>query len=172
MSGKTIGIIGYGNNGSAFGRLWLGWDVRVLAYDKYKSNYGGEKVTEVDLEYLQREADIISLHVPLTEETNEMMNENFISKCKQGVVIINASRGKVVNLKALLNALKSGYLKGACLDVFPYEPPSSGPDDFKILFNELCTLNNVVLSPHVAGWTVESKRKIAEVLLAKIRLLT
>ncbi len=170
VSGKIIGIIGYGNNGSAFGRLWQGWDVKVLAYDKYKTNYSSGKVTEVDLEYLLHEADIISLHIPLTMETKKMVNTDFISKCKRSVVIINVSRGKIVNLKALLGGLRSGQLKGACLDVLPYEPPASGPDDFNILFDELCALENVVLSPHVAGWSIESKRKIAEVLLAKIRL--
>jgi len=169
LAGKTIGVIGYGNNGSAFGRLWQGWDVKVLAYDKYKTNYGGEKVTEVDLEYLQREADVLSLHIPLTMETKEMVNEDFISKCKRGVVIINASRGKVVNLKALLGGLRSGHLKGACLDVLPYEPPASGLDDFKILFDELCSLENVVLSPHIAGWTVESKKKISEIIIDKLK---
>ena len=168
VAGKTIGIIGYGNNGSAFGRLWQGWEVKVLAYDKYKTNYGSEKVSEVNLEKIQQEAEIISLHVPLTMETKEMINEDFISKCKPDVVIINASRGKVVNLKALLDGLKSGYVKGACLDVLPYEPPVSGPEEYKNLFAELCTFENVVLSPHVAGWTIESKRKIAEVLLKKI----
>ncbi len=171
VAGKTIGIIGYGNNGSAFGRLWEGWDVTVLAYDKYKENFGNKKISEVDLKQLQGEADIISFHVPLTEETKEMLNEDFISNCKQGVVFINTSRGKVINLRALLNGLRSDKVKGTCLDVLPYEPPGSGPDDYKILFDELCSFDNVVLSPHVAGWTVESKRKIAEVLLEKIKAL-
>jgi D-3-phosphoglycerate dehydrogenase len=171
IAGKTIGIIGYGNNGSAFGRLWEGWDVTVLAYDKYKVKYGNEKVNEVELEKLQQEADIISFHVPLTSETKEMLNDNFISKCKAGVVFINASRGKVVDLEALLNGLRTKFVKGACLDVLPYEPPLSGPNDYKILFNELCSLDNVVLSPHVAGWTIESKKKIAEILLKKISVL-
>ncbi len=171
VEGKTIGIIGYGHNGSAFGKLWEGWNVRLLVYDKYKEKFGNKKINEVNLNQLQREADIISFHVPLSEETKEMLNENFISKCKQGVVLINTSRGKVINLRALLHGLRSGYVKGACLDVFPYEPPGSGPDDYKILFEELCSLDNVVLSPHVAGWTVESKRKIAEVLFKKIKAL-
>ncbi|MFZ1676019.1 MAG: NAD(P)-dependent oxidoreductase [Saprospiraceae bacterium] len=169
ITGKTIGIIGYGNNGSAFGRLWSGWDVRVLAHDKYKSNFGNEKVKEVDLSYLLRESDIISFHIPLTKETKEMVSAEFISKCKSGAVLINVSRGKVVELRALLGGLKSGHLKGACLDVFPFEPPSSAPEDFKVLFDELCSLENVVLSPHVAGWTVESKKKISETILKKLK---
>lgn len=169
IAGKTIGIIGFGNNGSAFGRLWYGWDVSILAHDKYKSNFGNENVKEVDLDHLMRESDIISFHIPLTKETKEMADAGFISKCKPGAVLINVSRGKIVAIKALLDGLKSGQLKGACLDVFPYEPPSSAPEDFKVLFDELCLLENVVLSPHVAGWTVESKKKISETILEKLK---
>ncbi len=169
VSGKTIGIIGYGNNGSAFGRLWKGWDVRVIVYDKYKSHFGDDRIEEVTLETLQQEADIISLHIPLTSETKEMVDVKFIEKCKRGFVLINTSRGKNVNLSAIYDGLKSGHLSGACLDVFPWEPPSSGPEAFQLVFNALCQLDNVILSPHIAGWTVESKRKISEVLLRKIR---
>ncbi|HZV68010.1 MAG TPA: NAD(P)-dependent oxidoreductase [Saprospiraceae bacterium] len=169
ITGKTIGIIGYGNNGSAFGRLLQGWDVRILAYDKYKVDFGSAKVTEADLDLLLRESDIISFHVPLSPETKEMLNEDFISGCRHGVVMINVSRGKVVKLKALVDALRSGYIKGACLDVLPYEPPASGPDEFKILFEELCAFENVVLSPHIAGWTMESKKKISEIIIGKLK---
>ena len=172
IAGKTIGIIGFGNNGSAFGRLWHGWDVRVLAYDKYLERYGNEKVIAVELDALLDQADIISFHIPLTNETNGMIDDHFISKCKSGVVLVNTSRGKVVKLEALVNALKSGKVKGACLDVLPYEPPTSGPEDYQKLMQELYLMENVVLSPHVAGWTVESKRKIAEVLLNKIKSLS
>jgi len=143
--------------------------VKVLAFDKYVSGFGNEWVKEVDLETLLKQSDIISLHIPLTSETKEMINASFLSKCKPGCVLINTSRGKNVDLAALLVALKSGQLKGACLDVFPYEPPMNGPEDFQNCFNELSELDNVVLSPHVAGWTIESKRKISEVLLAKIK---
>ena len=171
IEGKTIGIIGFGNNGSAFGKLWKGWNVRVLAYDKYLSNYGTENVSAVDLLTLMEESDIISLHIPLTSETREMVDAAFISRCKPGFILINTSRGKNVNLRNLVDALRAGQMGGACLDVLPNEPPSSGGDGFKKAFDELCLMENVVLSPHIAGWTVESKRKIAEVLLTKIRLL-
>jgi D-3-phosphoglycerate dehydrogenase len=169
IEGKTIGIIGFGNNGSAFGRLWRGWEVRVLAYDKYLVDYGTENVTAVDLETLLQQSDIISLHIPLTSETKEMVDAPFISTCKPGVILINTSRGKNINLFGVVSALQSGTIGGACLDVFPFEPPSSGDEDFKKTFDTLCQMENVVLSPHIAGWTVESKRKIAEVLLNKIR---
>lgn len=169
IAGKTIGIIGYGNNGSAFGRLWLGWNVRVIAYDKYLDRYGSEKVIAVDLDSVLEQADIISLHIPLTAETKEMVSNNFLEKCKRGCVIINTSRGKIVDINALLNALKSGHLKGACLDVLPYEPPSAGPEEFTMMMEEIYRMENVVLSPHVAGWTVESKKKIAEVIIEKLK---
>lgn len=172
ISGKTIGIIGYGNNGSAFARLWAGWDVRVLVYDKYLKGFGVGQVEEVELNKVQREADIISLHVPLTAETREMVDDAFISKCKSGFMLINTSRGKNIKLSDVLTALSSGQLGGACLDVLPYEPPMSGPEEYKNIFAALCAKENVVLSPHVAGWTVESKRKIAEVLLKKIASLS
>ncbi len=168
IAGKTIGIIGHGNNGSAFGRLWKGWDVSVVAYDKYLENYSTENVKEVELEVLLSQADIISLHIPLTRETNGMIDAAFIARCKPGFILINTSRGKNINLRDVLLGLKSVQIAGACLDVLPYEPPQSGPEDFKILFEELCAMDNTVLSSHVAGWTVESKRKIAEVLLKKI----
>lgn len=169
VAGKTIGILGHGHNGSAFGRLWKGWPVRVLAYDKYRVAYGTEGVHETDLETLQRESDIISLHIPLTGETHEMVNHDFLSRCKRGCVLINTSRGKNADLKAIYDALTSGQLAGACLDVFPSEPPGKGDEKERNIFESLCRLDNVVLSPHVAGWTVQSKEKIATVLLQKIK---
>ena len=171
INGKTIGIIGHGNNGRAYGKLWQGWGVRVLAYDKYLSNHGTAHVEAVDLETILNQSDIISLHIPLTPETKEMVNAAFISRCKSGVILINTSRGKNVNLKDVVEALKSGQVRGACLDVLPFEPTSSGDEEFKKYFEDLCRMENVVLSPHVAGWTMESKRKISEVLLTKISLL-
>ena len=169
IAGKTIGIIGYGNNGSAFARLWKGWPVSILAYDKYVTGFGNDFVKETDLQTLLRDSDIISLHIPLTSETLNMVNADFLSFCKEGVVLINTSRGKNVDLTALLGALKNKHVAGACLDVLPFEPPFSGPPDFQILFHEITGMANVVLSPHVAGWTFESKQKIAEVLLKKIK---
>ncbi len=169
ISGKTIGIIGYGNNGSAFGRLWKGWDVKVIAYDKYLDNYGSELVEEVTLDKLLAESDIISLHIPLTAETREMVDSSFLGKCKDGCILINTSRGKNINIGDVVLALNSGKLGGVCLDVFPAEPPTSGSEEFKTAFEALCGMENVIMSPHVAGWTEESKRKIGEVLVGKIR---
>lgn len=172
IDGKTIGIIGYGNNGSAFGSLWKGWNVSVLAYDKYLENYGDEDVVPVEMDMLLEQADIISLHIPLTEETRDMINADFLSKCKPGCVIVNTSRGKILDLQALFDALKSNHIKGVCLDVFPVEPPSQGTDSYRDLMDRLYVMKNVVLSPHIAGWTVESKSKIAEVLLGKLSVVS
>lgn len=171
ISGKTIGIIGYGNNGSAFGRLWFGWDVKVLAYDKYLERYGNEKVIAVELDALLEQADIISLHIPLTPETKGMINKNFLSMCKHGAILINTSRGKIIELNDVVDALKTGVLKGACLDVLPTEPPSSGEDEYNNLMKELYQMDNVILTPHVAGWTIESRKKIAEVIINKLKAL-
>jgi D-3-phosphoglycerate dehydrogenase len=168
LDGKTIGIIGYGNNGSAFGRIWKGWNVRVLAYDKYLSGFGNEWITETSQDEVLSQSDVISLHIPLTAETRDLVNEAFLARCKKGVVLINTSRGKNVDLVALVAGLQSGQVAGACLDVFAAEPPSKGPADFLNTFNILGTMDNVILSPHVAGWTVESFRKITMVLLDKI----
>lgn len=168
IAGKTIGIIGYGNNGSAFARLWSGWNVKVLAYDKYVTGFGNQHIEETDLQSLLSMSDVISLHIPLTIETNEMVNEHFLASCKRGAILINTSRGKVVDMDALLSALQSGHLSGACLDVLPFEPPQKGPEDFQHTFRQLCALPQVILSPHVAGWTVESKQKIAASLISKI----
>jgi D-3-phosphoglycerate dehydrogenase len=168
MEGSTIGIIGHGNNGSAFGRLWKGWKVRVLAYDKYLKNYGTDHVNETDLKTLLASSDVVSLHIPLTAETKEMVSADFLAQCKPGCILINTSRGKIVQLDALVDSLNNKHISGACLDVFPHEPPQKGDENFQQLFHKLCQMDNVVLTPHTAGWTIESKRKIAEVLLSKL----
>jgi D-3-phosphoglycerate dehydrogenase len=169
IDGKTLGIIGHGNNGSAFGRLFRGWNVRVIAYDKYLRDYGTETVTETDLDTVLAQSDILSLHIPLTAETRDMVDAAFLARCKPGQVLINTSRGKVADLGAIADALDNGRLRGACLDVFPHEPPLKGPDDIRAAFDRLIQMDNVVLTPHVAGWSVESKQKIAETLVRKIR---
>jgi len=169
LEGRTIGIIGHGHNGSAFGWLFRGWKVRVLAYDKYLAGYGTETVTESDLDTVLRESDILSLHIPLTDETRNLVDDAFLARCKPGLVLINTSRGKIADLRAIADALDEGRLRGACLDVFPHEPPYLGTDEIQAAFTRLTAMPNVILTPHVAGWSEESKRKIAEVLVRKIR---
>src|ERR1035437_465766 len=121
LNGRTVGIIGYGNMGASFAKKLSGFDVEVIAYDKYKSNYGNQYAKEVSLEQLFETADIISLHVPQTEETIEMVNDAFLSKCKKTVIIINTARGKVVKTDDLVKHLKKGTVMAAALDVLEYE---------------------------------------------------
>jgi len=172
IKGKTIGIVGYGNMGSAFAQRLKGFEANVMAYDKYKKGFGNEYVKEVDLDSIFRNADIISFHVPLTKETAYMFDEVFIRKFKKEFYLINTARGGIVKTDALVDALKSGKVIGACLDVIEYEKFSF--EEIKVnqlppAYLYLINAENVLLSPHVAGWTVESKYKLAKVLADKIK---
>jgi D-3-phosphoglycerate dehydrogenase len=171
IKGKTLGIIGFGHTGSQFARKLAGMEMEVLAYDKYKpSGFSAPMpwVKEASLEEIRLRSDIISLHLPLTEETRAYVDTLFLQKCKKGLVLINTARGLCVRTEDLVVALESGHLGGACLDVFENEKPFSFTENEKALYKRLHLLENVVLSPHVAGWTHESKRLLAEVLLEKI----
>ncbi len=168
MEGKTIGIIGFGNTGSQLAKKLQGWDMNILAYDKYKSNYGSTYVKETDLEEILEESDIISFHLPLTQETSGLVNKTFLDRVRKNVFLINTSRGKVIVTKDLLRGLKNGKIRGACLDVFENEKVETFSKEEKEMYEELYTYNNVVLSPHVAGWTEESLFKIASTLVDKI----
>ncbi len=172
IKGKTIGIIGYGNMGGAFAQRLKGFGANVIAYDKYKNDFSDEYVKEVPLENLFNETDILSFHVPLTEETKYLFNDAFISKFKHDIYVINTARGKVVNTDSLVKALRSGKVKGACLDVLEYEKFSFEEIDsnqLPVSYQYLINADNVILTPHIAGWTVESKYKLAKVLLDKIK---
>lgn len=174
LGSKTVGLIGYGNTGSAFAKKLSAMNCRVMAYDKYKEGFSSPQVEEQSLEYLQAHADIISLHLPQSEETHHLFNEAFIEACSKPFYLINTARGNIVDSRALVHALKSGKVLGACLDVLEYEKSS-----FENLYQEgqnaqldyLLQSDKVLLSPHIAGWTQESKFKMAEVLLAKIEKL-
>ena len=169
LQGKTVGIIGYGNMGSAFAKRLQGFGVKVLAYDKYKREYGNQGVKEVGLNEIFKRTDVLSLHVPLTEETDYMMNDKFLNKFKKKIYVINTARGKIINTNDLVKNLKSGKVLGACLDVLEYEDTSF--EKFKISpsLNYLTQSNKVILTPHIAGWTFESNEKIAKVLVGKIK---
>lgn len=166
LAGKTVGIIGYGNMGSAFAKRLQGFDVTVIAYDKYKEVNGF--AVGVSLEELHEKADVISLHVPLTSETEYMVNAEFFSSLKNPVYLINTARGKVVNLEALIDAMELGIVAGACLDVLEYENFLLDGIQPGKAFNYLKNSNRVVLSPHVAGLTHESYFKLSKVLADKI----
>jgi D-3-phosphoglycerate dehydrogenase len=165
ISGKTIGIIGYGNMGRAFAQRLRGFDVNILAYDKYRP----ADEHQASLQDIFDQADIVSLHVPLTDETRGMVNEEFLGQFKKPIVLINSSRGPISPLAALLAAMQSGKLKGLALDVLPNEKLSTWTAEEKALFDALKSFPSTVFSPHVAGWTTESYAKINQVLLAKIK---
>jgi D-3-phosphoglycerate dehydrogenase len=170
LKGRTIGIIGFGYTGSSFAQKLSGMDMRVLAYDKYKKGYATAypHVEESDMNTIFNEADIISFHLPLTEEVIHLVDEAYLRHCKDGVILINTSRGKVIQTTALVDGLESGKIGGACLDVFENEKPSTFTKEERQIYNRLYDMDNVVLSPHIAGWTVESKRRLAAILLNKI----
>lgn len=171
LDGKTVGIIGYGNNGAAFSKKLRGFDVKVMAYDKYKTGFGDHFVQECTLQAIQEQADIISFHIPQNKETVHFFNDEFLLQCHKNHVLLNLSRGKIVDTRALVKGLKSNKVKGACLDVLEYEKSSfesffdqEHSEDFQYILQS----ENVLLSPHVAGWTVESYFKLSDVLADKI----
>lgn len=170
LMGKTVGIIGFGYTGAALAKRLSGFGVRVLAYDKYKSNYakGMPHVLETDMEQIYAEADVLSLHLPSTPETKGLVDEAYWKKFKKPVVLLNTSRGNIVVTKALLDALDSGQVIGACLDVFENEKPITYTEKEHLLFQDLFARENVLVTPHIAGWTVESKERLADLLLDRI----
>jgi D-3-phosphoglycerate dehydrogenase len=188
LHGKTVGIIGYGNMGSSFAKKLSGFECNVIAYDKYKNNFSDAYVTEVSLEKIFDDADVLSLHVPLTDETEFMVDDVFIQHFKKNIYIINVARGRVVKTDDLVKNIKTGKVAGACLDVNEYEdssfeksgiqnpkPPKASlaesgseiPESWKYLIGS----DKAIFSPHIAGWTYESNEKIANVLFEKIKKL-
>ena len=170
--GKTFGIIGYGNMGKAVAKRLSGFGCKTIFYD-IKPNLSDEFATQVSLQELQENADILSLHTPLTEDTLYMIDEEFISKMKKNFYFINTARGKNLKTSALVNALKSGKVKGACLDVLEYEKTSfenleTKNEDLEYLLNS----EKAIITPHIAGWTHESKIKLAQVIVDKILAFT
>lgn len=171
IMGKTVGIIGYGNTGSRFAKKLQGFDCEILAYDKYKNNFGNSYVKETDLKTIFEKAEILSLHIPLTDETKYLINQEFINSFNNPFILINSSRGPIVKTNDLLSELKTGKIIGAALDVLEYEEISFEKTlDISINkeFQELAKMENVILSPHIAGWTHESHIKLAETLADKI----
>ncbi|UXX79178.1 phosphoglycerate dehydrogenase [Reichenbachiella carrageenanivorans] len=171
ISGKTVGLLGYGYMGSAVAEKLAGFGCRVIAYDKYKENYGDLYAEQVAMEDIFEQSDIFSLHVPLTTETKCLVDLEYLRKFKKPIVFINAARGEVVPLKDLLDALDEGTVRMAALDVLENEKLSFLKDDQAITFNRLIKNDRVLLSPHVGGWSFESYQKINEVLVDKIKQL-
>ena len=171
LEGKTVGIIGYGNTGGAFARKLTGFDCKVLAYDKYKSGFSDAYVEEVQMDRIFEESDILSLHIPLTEETTYLVNTSYLEKFNKDIILINTSRGKCVNTADLVSALEGGKVTAAALDVLEYENHSfEDLDDASLpdAYRYLASSNSVILSPHIAGWTHESKLKLALTILEKV----
>lgn len=171
IKGKTIGIIGLGNMGRAFAQRLQGFECRIIAYDKYKpAGHAPSYVEEVSLEQLQAQADVLSLHVPLTEETHYMVNKQFIESFHHPFYLINTSRGAVVKTADLADAIKRKTILGAALDVQEYEQlAKDGIDTSHPDLQYLLSCPNMLFTPHVAGWTVESKYKLAYYLGVKMR---
>ncbi len=168
IQGRTVGIIGFGNMGSAFARRLRGFDCRVIAYDKYKTGFGDEFVQEVNATALYQQTDILSLHIPLTEETSRMVNINFLRKFRKGITLINTARGKIVVLRDLLTALGEGKVLNAALDVLENEKIKKLNPEEQSDFDQLIQKPNVLLTPHVGGWSFESYEKINGILVEKI----
>ena len=170
LDGKTVGIIGYGNMGKAFSKKLKGFDCKVICYD-IKEHVGDKNATQVSLKTFQKEVDVVSLHTPWTPITNSMVNSNFINQFSKSFWLLNTARGKSVVTSDLISALKTGKILGAGLDVLEFEKSS-----FESLFSnetpaslsDLLSMDNVILSPHIAGWTLESKEKLAQVIADKI----
>jgi D-3-phosphoglycerate dehydrogenase len=171
LYGKTIGIIGYGNTGSAFAQLLQSFNVTVLAYDKYKFGFSKEYIKEASLEQVCRYADAISFHIPLTDETYYLANHDFFQSLKQKPWILNTSRGQIVNTKDLKEAIINGVIAGAGLDVLENEKPSSFTSEENLLFRWLLDQPSVVITPHIAGYSHEAFLKMSEVLLQKLGFL-
>ena len=168
LLGKTFGIIGYGNMGKAVAKRLSGFGVKVIFHDILPS-LSDEFATQVSLDTLKNEADILSLHIPITNETHHLIDSQFISEMKKDFYFINTARGKNVKTSDLVEAIRSGKVRGACLDVLEYEKPSF--ENLEVENNDSAFLlqsEKVIVTPHIAGWTVQSKEKLAQVIVDKI----
>ncbi|MDY0342535.1 MAG: NAD(P)-dependent oxidoreductase [Lentimicrobium sp.] len=172
IGGKTIAIIGFGNTGKAFAEKLSGFRANVIAFDKYKTGFSGLFVKEVQMDEVFREADVLSLHVPLTDETRQLIDKDFLNKFQKPIYLINTARGQCLNTSVLMDAIDSEKVLGAALDVLEYEKLSFENLDAVNLpepFKRLIASEKVILSPHIAGWTHESNYKMAKILADKIQ---
>lgn len=171
LKGKTVAIIGYGFMGQAFAQRLASFDCKVIAYDKYKRGFSSSIVEEASMEEIFVEADVVSLHLPLTSETRSWVNDQFLQRFRKPFWLINTARGEIVSLQALVDAVNSGKVMGAALDVLENEKLETLTPEQKSAFDALIAMPNVLLSPHVAGWSFESYERINKVLVDKINRL-
>jgi D-3-phosphoglycerate dehydrogenase len=169
LKGKTVGILGFGNMGKAFAKRLQGFGVKIVAYDKYKKGFGSKGIEEVSWDELKSKADILSIHVPLTAETRNLLTFEELASFKNSIWLINTARGEVISFDTLNKALDRGILNGAALDVLENEKVKKFTEKQKDEFEQLATKANVLFSPHVAGWTFESYEKINKVLVENIK---
>lgn len=170
LDGKIVGVIGYGHTGSSFAKKLRGFDVEILVYDKYKKAQDNF-VKNVSLEELQMRSDIISFHVPYTDETHHYCNLKFLKNCLKTPIIINTSRGAIINTVDMLTALAQHQVAGICIDVFEDEPLTKNKIHPVGIYQQLIANDNVIATPHIAGWTIESKYKLVKILMDKIEKL-
>jgi len=169
LKGKTVAIIGYGHMGQSFAKKLKGFEVNVIAYDKYKTGFSDEFAREVSMEEIVKHADVLSLHIPLTKETKQMVDDEYLLHFRRPIFFINTARGEIVNTTSVLKGLKTGKILGAGLDVLEIEKfPKLAQESF---YNDLIAQGNVLLTPHIGGWTFDSYRKISEVLANKLKNL-
>jgi D-3-phosphoglycerate dehydrogenase / 2-oxoglutarate reductase len=170
LSGKTVGIIGYGNTGKAFAKLLQPFGVMVLAYDKYVQGFSQDYVREAQLEQIAKHANIISYHVPLTEHTHYMGNKVFFESLQLNPIIINTSRGEVIDTAALINGLQQNQIAGAALDVLENENITTHTSQQAEQLQTLINMPNVIITPHIAGYSFEAEEKMSKVLLKKLQI--
>lgn len=170
LAGKTVGIIGYGHTGSAFARLLSAFNVTIMAYDKYKYGFGSGYIKEASLEQVCKYAEVISLHIPLTPETHHFANDEFFKLMRQKPYFLNTSRGKTASIPAIINALKENHIAGAALDVLENERLETFTDEENQQLKWLLEQRNVVITPHIAGYSNEAYYRMARVLLEKLAI--